>query len=106
MKIERIFLEIEGQKKMELKTALIGGTLAAETEGEENPTGMFAGKLDLGDMGIALLHSLRTVIRIQREYHKMPLDTSIDYIKFTLEEAIRREVLDKDSVIERFKKMS
>jgi hypothetical protein len=71
-----------------LNTALIGGVLG---DGSEFPMGMYAGHLDIGEIGIALMHCHRAVIKLLREQHGFNLEDSLEFVCFCMAEASKRE---------------
>jgi hypothetical protein len=82
-----IWLEFD-EERIFLETALIGGVLGDSTK---FPMGMYGGTLQIEKIGVALLHSLRAIIRITREHHKMDITDSVEFICFCLNEAIEKE---------------
>lgn len=75
-------------EKLFLKTAIIGGV---QGDGEKLPMGMYSGSMDIGDVGIAVMHSCRATLKILREMHGLSIEQGIDFIRFCTFEAADRE---------------
>jgi|tagenome__1003787_1003787.scaffolds.fasta_scaffold19819119_2 hypothetical protein len=78
---------------IKLKTALIGGVT---DDIHACPMGMYAGSMDIGDIGLALLHNLRATIKVVKDHHDMSVDQGVDFILFCLKEAEIREIENKN----------
>lgn len=103
-KKEAFTLQFEGQE-LKLENGFVGGFLA---DGSRCPMGMYAGNLDIGDMGVALLSTLRACIKMNVEEQGMSLEHAKAFIKFTLETAleIERENREEDNkTVEQHKEM-
>lgn len=75
-------------KKLFLKTALVGGITG---DALEAPMGMYAGKVDVGEIGVALMHTHRAILKIMQDSFHMELDKAVDFIRFCCMEAAHRE---------------
>lgn len=86
-KKEALTIKFEGET-LKLRNGFVGGFLADELN---CPMGMYAGNLDIGDMGVALLSTLRACIKMNVEEQGMNLGQARDFISFTLNRAIEIE---------------
>jgi hypothetical protein len=82
-----------GDEEFKLKTAIIGGVLL---EDEGFPMGMYSGSQDIGDIGVAVLHSCRAIMKILKEMHGLNMEQSIDFIRFCTLEASDREEMSEN----------
>lgn len=93
MKKDNIVTIKWADQTMELKTALVGGVTS---DAHECPMGMYAGSMDIGDIGMALLHNLRAALKVTKDHHGMNTMQGKDFILFCLNEAVAREVENKN----------
>lgn len=84
---KKVFLEI-GEERFEIHNALIGASM--KPNGEE-PFSIYAGKLDVSDIGLALLHVIRAAMKITREEYNTPLSVTKEFIEFTVKTAFDME---------------
>lgn len=79
---------IAGDEEIKLKTAILGGVMLDD---KDLPMGMYSGSHDIGDLGIAVLHSCRAVMKILQDMHGLNMEQCIDFIRFCTLEASDRE---------------
>lgn len=102
---KKVILLLDGEA-IEIKNALIG----ARMENEDNtPFSVYAGSMDISELGLSLLHIFRAVLKINTEEFDMPMNLAEEFILFTLREAVvlenlRRDDLSKNRSIEAFVK--
>jgi hypothetical protein len=72
-----------------MESAMIGGVINEE-KGEM--MGVYCGHRDIGDLGVAVLQVMRGGLKTARDEFGLNLDAAVDFMTFTLGEAIRREV--------------
>lgn len=72
-----------------LECALIGGIV---NEKENEMMGVYCGKRDIGDLGIAIMQAMRGGYKTARTEFGLDMKTAAEFMAFTLEEAINREV--------------
>ena len=75
-------------KEFKMTNAFIGGSL---DDARKTPIGMFTGSVDIGDMGVALLTVIRTVLQTTTTEIGMSLEQSADFVVVCLAEAMKRE---------------
>ena len=75
-------------KEFKMTNAFIGGSL---NDSRKTPIGMFTGSVDVGDMGVALLTVMRTVLKTTTSEIGMSMEQSADFIVVCLAEALKRE---------------
>ena len=91
---KKVLLLLDGEA-IEIKNALIG----ARMENEDNtPFSVYAGTMDIGELGLSLLHIFRAVLKINTEEMDMPMNLAEDFVLFTLKEAVRLEKARRDDV--------
>lgn len=97
MKDKKAFTVTFEGEKLDLKNGFVGGYLADQTN---CPMGFYAGSLSIEDMGVALMTTLRAVIKTNTEEQSMSMAQSKAFIEFALKEAIRmeREALEENNV--------
>jgi hypothetical protein len=84
---KKVFLDLDGDR-IEIENALIGGKMA---QGAQEPFSVYAGPLDIGDIGLALLHIMRATIKITMDELHLPLQSSEEFMLFTLKTALQLE---------------
>lgn len=72
-----------------LETALIGGIV---NQKESEMMGIYCGKRDIGDLGIAIMQAMRGGYKTARTEFGLDVKSAAEFMAFTLEEAINREV--------------
>jgi hypothetical protein len=85
--VKKVILNIDGTT-FHLKSMLIGGMMESDPQ---YPMGAYAGKLEMEEFAMCLLHALRAAIKINVDVHAMSLQESKELITFCLTEAIIRE---------------
>ncbi len=80
-------LLIDGQR-LEVHNALIGARMDDQ---HDTPFSLYAGNVDLQEVGVALLHIFRGVIKINREEHGLSWNDSKDFMLFTMRTALELE---------------
>jgi hypothetical protein len=93
-------------EKFEIDQCIIAGVFSKGHSQEGHPMGSWCGSLEIGDMGIALMHALRAIIRINTEYQGLRITQSAEFINDCAKEALKREILNRNDATEHFKKMS
>jgi hypothetical protein len=83
--VNGIWLEF-GDERIFLKTAIIGGEL-----GDESPIGMYSGRLDVGDFGVALMHCNRAAIKVLKDTFEFDTISVQGFLTECMMEALRRE---------------
>lgn len=78
-----------------IKNALIGARMEDK---DHTPFSVYAGQMDIGELGLSLLHIFRAVLKINVEEMDMPSHSAEDFILFTLKEAVRLENARRDDV--------
>jgi hypothetical protein len=86
-----IWLEF-GDERIFLKTAIIGGEL-----GDDSPIGMYSGKLDVGDFGVALMHCNRAAIKVMKDTFDFDTISVQGFLTECMMEALRREKESQNS---------
>jgi hypothetical protein len=76
-------------------TILLGGKLTPDDDGDEFPCGSYVGSCDPSNVAFALVHTLRTAIRINRYQHDMTPSESFEFIVKCLTNAMDLEVEEK-----------
>lgn len=80
-----IYVEFEGERIF-LKTAIIGGEMK-----DDAPMGMYSGALDVGDFGVALMHSNRAAIKVMKDTFNLDIIQAQGFLLECIVEALRRE---------------
>jgi hypothetical protein len=80
-------LLIDGQM-LEVHNALIGARMNDRTD---TPFSLYAGNIDLSEVGVSLLHVVRGVIKINREEHGLNPNDIKDFLLFTVRTALDLE---------------
>jgi hypothetical protein len=91
---KKVILLLDGEP-VEIKNALIGARME---DNDHTPFSVYAGQLEISEVGLSLLHILRAVLKINTEEMGMSLDTSENFILFTLQEAVKLEKLRRNDV--------
>lgn len=85
--VKKVTLNIDGTT-YHLKSMLIGGMMESDPQ---YPMGAYAGKLDMEEFAMCILHAFRAAIKINVDVHAMSIKESEEFITFCFAEAIRRE---------------
>lgn len=80
-----IWIEFEDERVF-LKTAIIGGEMK-----DDSPMGMYSGALDVGDFGVALMHSNRAALKVMQDTFQLDIIQAQGFLMECIVEAIRRE---------------
>lgn len=79
----------------ELKDVLMGGTML---DGKASHVGMYKGENDLMNIGVAFLHTVRTVARVLSEDIGMSTDDIHEFVAFSVSEALAMECLEINKI--------
>lgn len=84
---EGITIQFDG-RSMDIKCCFIGGVTADKVG---VPMGMYAGKLEIEEIAVSLVHVHRAVIKLFDEHYNINLKGSVDFINLCKDEAVKRE---------------
>jgi hypothetical protein len=89
---DRAMVEVKfDDQKILLENVFIGGRL----DSEKTSVGFYSGSLDIGEMGVSLMHMLRGVLKATYEEVGLSRNKSIEFIQHCLVEAIGREIAEE-----------
>ena len=91
---KKVMLVMDGEI-IYIENALIGARMEDK---DHTPFSVYAGQMDIGEIGLSLLQIFRAVLKINMDEMDMPMRTAEDFILFTLKEAVRLETERKDDV--------
>jgi hypothetical protein len=83
--VNGIWVEFDNERVF-LKTAIIGGEMK-----DDSPMGMYSGKLDVGDFGVALMHANRAAIKVLKDTFNLDAIHVQGFLIECMMEALRRE---------------
>lgn len=76
-------------EEIHLEAAMIGGIV---NEKENEMMGVYVGNRDIGDLGVAVMQAMRGGFKTARQEFGLDPKTAAEFMTFTLEEAINREM--------------
>lgn len=83
-----VTVSFDGQE-IHMACAMIGGIVNEE---ENEMAGVYCGKRDIADLGLAMLQAMRGCFKTARQEFGLSNELAAEFMAFTLEEAINREV--------------
>lgn len=81
-------ISFEGQEIF-MECAMIGGIV---NQKENEMMGVYCGKRDIGDLGLAIMQAMRGGFKTARQEFGLDVESAAEFMTFTLQEAINREV--------------
>jgi len=91
---KKVMLVLDGEV-IYIKNALIGARME---DNDHTPFSVYAGQMDIGEIGLSLLHILRAVLKINVDEMGLSMNLAEDFVLFTLKEAVKLENLRRDDV--------
>jgi hypothetical protein len=78
-----------GGQEIHMECAMIGGIV---NEKESEMMGVYCGKRDIGDLGVAMMQAMRGCFKTARQEFGLDIEKAVEFMTYTLQEAITREI--------------